>query len=156
MRIKIEDSEKSLATIQSALSAVNGKATAHTFTRASDIVAIAERLEARLDSLQIPKKDRPGASGRETSGDSVPNCYEYSRTATRVTFSRGSKDWFLVGVESARIYKDGGGPLYLVLTAEQDAVAHEMLRRRFHYSVEKPKAEPKADHVTAPEVQAVQ
>jgi hypothetical protein len=112
---------------------VNGNATAHTYTAYSQIEYLAGRAEKSLSRL-LNKKDFSGAVYIDCSGDAVANCYKYSRTATLVTLTRGSKDWYLTSVKSQDIYCQGPAARFsdqLILTPEQDKAAVSLLRRKY-------------------------
>lgn len=138
MKIKIEDTEKSRIAIEKALAAVNHGATAHTYTDADEIISIADRAEKRLLGLGLTKGSRPGAKAHETSGSAVAKSYKYPRTATRVSVTRGASAWFVTDVRSESIWADGGGPLHVSITPEQDAkvVAIAMHNLRSRYQVQ--------------------
>jgi len=108
--------------IEAALIAVNGKATAHTFTSYSEIEALAKRAEEALLTLVGAKKRAPGAVYPATSGAPVSNGYDkmtHSRIATVVYLKRGSDAWFLIGAKATQVYKEGGGKSVLRLTQAQ-------------------------------------
>lgn len=127
--IKIEKNSES--EIVDALSAVNGRASAHTYTSFNQILKLSERAEQNLEYCLLPQKYRRGAVFESTSGGKVLNAYRYSRTATRVRIMRKSSDWYLVDVESDRIFKEGGKSK-LILTESQSEVAVGYFRKRFH------------------------
>ncbi len=149
MKIKIDDTEKSCTAIEKALAAVNHCATAHAYTDAYEIISIAERAEKRLAALGLTKGARQGAQAYETSGSAVAKSYKYPRTATRVSVTRGASAWFVTDVHSELIWADGDGPLYVVVTPEQDeqimATAMHNLRSRYQVQYQAPaKAEAQA------------
>ena len=120
MKIKIEK-------CAAVLSAVNGTATAHTYT-ALDINMVADRAEAQMDTLGLTLAQRAGAKVQCISGGSVPNAYKYSRALTRATLTRTSGGWWLT--EAKKI--DGWvGSEALHLTPEQDAAAIAHLRKGY-------------------------
>lgn len=59
--------------INASLAEVNGKATAHTYTDANEIIAIAEMAEKRVVMLLGSQKDAVGAKVSSESGDPVAN-----------------------------------------------------------------------------------
>lgn len=137
----IKITEENKAAIEAALSAVNGRATAHTFTKFSEIQYMAATAEAKFNTLSIPKAVRKGATWGETSGCAVANAYAKkcsTRAATWVTLERRSSDWFLTGAGKTEVYKDGGGPGRLTLTEAQAAKAIEVFSQQFR--VAKPAA----------------
>lgn len=135
----IKITTESTAAIDAVLSAVNSHATAHRYTTAAEIVAIADAAEKRLEALGVAKKYRAGAVVAATSGDSVPNSYKFARTATAVRLERRSAAWYLTAAKEMPIYKNGGGPDLLLLTQEQDAIAVAALRKG--YCIQLPKNE---------------
>ena len=133
MKIKITDTNREAIT--AALAAANGKATAHTFTSAAEIIAAANDAEAQIAALGIPKNERAGATARASSGGKLPNAYKYTRVTTRITITRGASAWFLTEITTADTWDKKGGGTYLKVTAEQDATAIEKFRAS--YSVQK-------------------
>lgn len=120
------------AAIEAALSAVNGKATAHTYTTAQEIIELAKRAESTLFNLLDRKADMKGAVMTATSGGSMPNSYKYSRTVTHVKMERRSADWWLVAVEAGSLFPNQHGGIDMTLTKEQDARAIEVLRKQYY------------------------
>ena len=120
------------AAIEAALSSVNGKATAHTFTTAHEIIDLAERAESTLFYLLARKADMKGAVITATSGgSSLPNSYKYSRVVTHVKIERRSSSWWLVEIESGSLSTNQQGGVHLTLTKEQDERAVEVLRKQY-------------------------
>lgn len=114
--------------IEAALSAVNGRATAHAYTDYEDIFDLSRTAEAALEALRLPKTARKGAAWTETSGGAVTNSYARkgrTRTATTVRLERRAKDWYLVSAVKDEIYQQGGGKGRLTISQAQadDAVA---------------------------------
>jgi hypothetical protein len=120
MKIRIEKCADALAK-------VNGDARAHTYTPHA-LMAVAERAEAQLESLGIPKFQRPGAMVHCISGGSVPNAYKYSRALTRAALTRTSGGWWLIAVSCIN-GREGFEALYL--TGLQDATAVTHLRKGY-------------------------
>ena len=137
MKIKIENSDKSLAAIQKALDEANRGAHAHTFNHALSVVKSAAIAESKLDELGILKGARAGAAAMKVSGVAVFKSYQYSRIATRITMARGSNAWFLIGVETVSIWAKGGTRTTLTLTSEQDAYAVAVLRSGYRVACQK-------------------
>jgi hypothetical protein len=120
--------------IEAALAAVNGRATAHTFTTFGEVQNMAATAEAKLNALSIPKAMRKDAVWSETSGAAVTNAYakkSSTRAANWVRLERRSADWFLTNVGKTEIYKEGGGPGRLTLTKEQATKAVEVFSKQF-------------------------
>lgn len=118
------------AAIETALATVNGKATAHAYTTAQEIIDLAERAESQLEGLGIIKSARSGAVLISGSGSAVPNSYKYSRTGTRIELQRKSSDWYLIGATQLTIFKSGG-KTNLILTKAQDELAIAALRKQY-------------------------
>lgn len=131
--IKVEASKKT--EIEAVLERINGRASAHAFTRAAEIIALAEQGEKRLESLGIPKGVRKGAIVIATSGDKVPMAYNNRRRGTEVELHRRASGWVLVRVTQVAI-GIGGGRSTLHLTRQQDAIV--VSRVRAQYSILKP------------------
>jgi hypothetical protein len=123
--------------IEAALAAVNGRASAHTFTTFAEVEQVATTLERKLQGLGIAKKYRAGAGGTARSGDGVAKAYDYTRKATEIRIERRSSTWFLAAIYEATAYAEGSHPR-LVLTENQDAIAIANLRSA--YSVNRPHA----------------
>lgn len=111
------------AAIEDALKAANGSAAAHTFTRAQEIMDLAEDAENRLSALNIPIKSRAGAEYHATSGTKLPNAYARTILRSHVRLIRRSGGWYLLGVGRVEDYPTASPAAYLHLTDEQDAIA---------------------------------
>lgn len=129
IRISVGNKEK----IESALSAVNGRANAHTYTALHEIEYLADLAESRLEKLGLPKSRRAGAEYLAVSGSRVPNAYAAkgrSRVATFVKIVRTSGGWYIVAIEKTEIDQDGGNDR-LIITTAQDQEAVENLRNGY-------------------------
>ena len=115
------------ATIENALSEVNGKASQHAYTDFSEIENLVKKGESRLDSLGVPKKERAGAWILATSGGAVSRAYGrkgFSRVATFVRIERKSTGWFIVKIEKETIGQSGGSVcVYLTKDQKEKAVS---------------------------------
>jgi len=141
MKLKISDNPTDQARIEDALRRVNGQADRHTYSSASEIIAIAQEAEKKLDQLLIPKKNRAGAIATKTSGRKVPRAYKYHRVATYVKLVRGSQEWFLTFVAKVNVFPDNPGRnLLLTLTQEQDKIAIEAFRKGYHVAAQETNA----------------
>jgi len=129
MKIKIND--KNNALIQFELGEANGKANAHTFRWAVEIIAVAKDAEAQLESLNLAKGSRSGAIATANSGGSVANAYKYSRITSIATLVRGSSAWFLTSLSSSETFRKTAGGVHVSLTSEQDAEVTAKFRARF-------------------------
>ncbi len=131
MKIKVE--QKNAEIIESALKAVNGRATQHTYTGFYQIDAVAAFGEKDVLALVGSKKAAVGAVVESTSGMKVSNAYAKRarvRVGTTVTLERCATGWFLVGVAAAEIFQEGGKDR-LTLTEAQDAAAGARLRSQY-------------------------
>jgi hypothetical protein len=132
MKLKISNDPTDLAKIDEVLRSVNGEASMHTYSSASEILEIAKEAEEKLDRLGLPKKDRAGAIAEKTSGRKVPSAYGYRRIATYIKMMRGSRDWFLTFVAKVNVFPDNPGRnLSLTLTQEQDRIATENFKKGY-------------------------
>lgn len=129
LNIKIAESNK--AAIEAALKAVNGKAYDHAYTSFAEIAELAVAAEEALAALNLPLKERAGATWAETSGAPVPNAYKYSREGTTVKLARRGAGWYLVSASRMALYKEGGGKGRLALTEAQAAEATKRFQAGF-------------------------
>lgn len=123
MKIKLDNCAATLA-------AVNGKAEAHTYSQ-RDLERVAERAEAQLEQLGIPKAERPSAYMRCVSGGKVPSAYKYSRKLTSACLTRTSGGWWLTDCKLVDDYK---GHETLYLTSVQDDFAVVNLRKGYRHA----------------------
>jgi hypothetical protein len=131
---QIKISEANRDAIETALKAVNGKATAHTFVLFHEIESLAKAAEKETLRL-LAKGEAPGAIFTAVSGEETARSYSYARTATYVELLRRSAGWYLSAVAGCGVYC-AGGCSNLVLTAAQDAQAVARFRKR--YTVARP------------------
>lgn len=141
------------AAIEAALAAVNGCATAHTYTTFAQIEALAARAERELEDFGIAKTLRAGAAYDAASGGAAPKRYYPTRIVTLVQLLRKASGWYLVcavamwlcgyrGVEGLMIAAEKSGwsvcgyrsKTGLLLTKEQDAKAVAVLRSTYRVS----------------------
>lgn len=135
IKVNTTPDDKSDAAINAVLAAVNGKATAHTYTHASEIRQVVAEAEKQLHGLLGNNRLAPGATYKSASGDSVPKAYKYSRQGTEVILERRSTGWFLVDVRPSQLYERGGWTI-LELTPAQDEVAVARLRKQYQVKAE--------------------
>jgi len=141
LKLKISDNPADQAKIEDALRRVNGRATCHTYSSASEIIAIAKEAEEKLDQLGLPKKYRSGVVAEKTSGSKVPKAYKYNRIATYVKMKRGSRNWFLTFVAKVNVFPDNPERnLSLTLTQEQDKIVVEIFRKSYHVAAQETNA----------------
>ena len=126
--IKITDT----AAITAALAEVNGKATAHTYTHAHQVAAIAEEAEAELEALSIPKKHRAGARYAAQSGSRLANAYKHGAITTGVTLTRNSTGWRVEKISQVTLYPGQSPRPILAISAAQDAIAVSHFRMRYY------------------------
>ena len=112
------------------LAAVNGKAEQHTYSP-RELQRVAERAEEQLESLGIPKGERPGAIVRCVSGGTVPSAYKYPRKLTSVRLTRTSSGWWLTDCMAVDGRK---GHETLYLTSAQDDTAVAVLRKGYRHA----------------------
>ena len=129
MKIKIDS--KNSAALEAAFKNTNGKATAHTFKFASDLIECARQAEAKLNQLALKKDSRSGAIATANSGGSVANAYKYSRITSTATLVRGSSAWFLIDLLTSESFRRTAGGVYVSLTSSQDAEVTATFRSKF-------------------------
>ena len=131
MTKSIKINAENSSAIEAALVDANGKATAHTYTSASEIISLAELADSRLYALIKNKSMMKGAIFYDRSGDGLPNSYNNSRICTNIEIecAKGG-DWRLNSVSAIKAYNDCGKSL-LKITAQQDAIAISLLRKTY-------------------------
>ena len=127
----ISDDSVSHAAIEAALKTANGRATAHTYTRAADITYLARAAEAKLEALGVPKAMRAGAAMTATSGSKLPNAYKYTAQATVVRLIRKGAGWYLESAAATDLHPGSSPAERVCLTPEQDAKAIAILRKQY-------------------------
>lgn len=130
-KMKIKINEQNNALIQIALDKSNGKATAHTFRWANEIIKCARDAESKLARLALPKASRSGAIATANSGGSLANAYKYSRITSTATMVRGSSAWFLIAIICSETDRRTAGDTSVSLTAAQDAEVTAIFRSQF-------------------------
>lgn len=123
--------ETNAEAIEFALTAVNGRATAHCYTTFGEIRDEAERAERKLSDLLEAKSKRVGARYISQSGGKVASSYRHSRAITRVTLKRGAKGWYLEAVAQGLLWPNETGGAYLRLTPAQDCAIVAAVRQRY-------------------------
>lgn len=129
MKIKIND--KNTAALEAALANANGKATAHTFKWAFEIIGVAQQAEAKLNSLSLGKGSRSGAIATANSGGKVPNAYKYTRITSTAVIVRGSSAWFLIDLLTSESFRRTAGAVHVSLTSSQDAEVTATFRAQY-------------------------
>ena len=97
MRINLKNDGK----IRDALASVNGTASAHTFTSASDIALGLAMAETELKSLALARAQWKGARVTIHSKGPTASSYRFVAIGTAVELERGASGWFMV--EARRI-----------------------------------------------------
>lgn len=147
----IKIAKENAAAIEAALAAVNGCATAHTFTTFGEIEALAARAERELEYFGIAKTLRTGAAYDAVSGGAASKLYYPTRIVTLVQMLRKASGWYLVCAVAMWLcgYRGVGGLMIaaeksgwsvcgyrgkkgLTLTKEQDERAVSVLREKYH------------------------
>ena len=131
MKIKITTANKLALT--AALLAVNGKATAHALTRASELEEAAAQAETQLAKLGLPVSARKGATLVKTSGQKMPSAYKYKVKVTQATLVRVATGWTLTELASVETWRGGGSQLSLTTAQDERIVS----RVRAGYRVSK-------------------
>ena len=128
LKMKIPINPKNHTRINTALSACNGRACAHTYDLQSLLhnVAMAERA---LCELGLTKAQRIGAKLFASSGSKLPHAYKYQIRVNLARIVRTSAGWTLIDLTLRDAW--GGGQSALTLTPEQDAHAVNRLRQRY-------------------------
>lgn len=129
MKTKIND--KNSAAIEAALTKANGKAFAHTFVNAEEIIQASMQAEAQLEKLALAKGSRSGATATANSGGSVANAYKYTRITTTAQMVRGSSAWFLTEVSAGETFRKTAGETFVSLTSAQDAEVSAKFRSQY-------------------------
>ena len=116
--------------IQAILNSANGKATAHTYSDASDIFKLASVAESEIYELVGNRSLMRGAVVKERSGDALANAYRNSRICTSVELMRRSAGWYLVDVRSVTGYRESANSQFY-LTVDQDAKIIANVRSKY-------------------------
>ena len=127
--MKIKITEATVVSIDDVFTAINGKAVLHTADH-REVFALAAAMEAKLDALGIPKKDRAGALGHGMSGGNVPSAYKWQRTVNRYQIERRSSEWFFVNASRIDIWGNAVASS-LSLTPKQRDIALAKFSQQF-------------------------
>ena len=124
MKINIKNTQA----IEESLKLVNGRATAHTLRHARDLRELARQAESLLSLKGVAKKNFQGVV-LQASPEGPSAAYVWKGKTTVVYLERGSKDWFLVGQETADLYPKQKETFILNVDkdAEKQIVAQAML-----------------------------
>lgn len=109
IKIYTKNAEK----ITAELKKVEGRATCRTVSLL-EIEQEVKIAEDRLNSLDIPKKHRPGCRSVIGCSDKFPKCYKYAAMATYVMIERFQAGWAVVKTErlDAKFYNDTPGIIF--------------------------------------------
>lgn len=102
--------------IVNALHAINGRATAFTITHFYEVMAIADKAEAKLHAL--PKADRKGVVATYTP-EGPSRAYKYSAKSTQIKIHRRATGWFLTSVDESKVWPRQPQRLVVTVTSDQ-------------------------------------
>jgi hypothetical protein len=105
MRINLTNDDK----IRDALASVNGTATAHTLTSASDIAPGLAMAESELKRLGLRKPQWKGAIVTIHSKGPSAKAYKYAAIGTSVRLERGASGWFMIEARRINLYRHSSG-----------------------------------------------
>ena len=128
--IKITSANR--AALEAALTAINGKATAHT-ADAGQLLWLADSAETNIIALVGTKKDAVGAVVGWRSGDALPSAYKYSRQTTAISIIRKAKHWYLIDARPILVWREAG-KMSIILTQAQDKIAINKLQTQYYVS----------------------
>lgn len=123
---------KNAAAIEEVLHAVNGRSTAHAFTRFSELEELARQAELELAELHIAASRRAGAVFWATSGERVSNSYarkSSTRNGTKVRLIRRSRGWAIDYAVPETIHQEGGSTRLFVTPAQRDEAVAALTTR---------------------------
>jgi hypothetical protein len=114
--------------VNTALAAVNGRATAFRVTSWTEVLALANRAENILEARGVPKPLRAGTRCVFRAPGPVAKAYKYNVTVSLLRLERGAADWYLVAIEtdSARPGAPECFRLEVPLAAHDAIVAHAL------------------------------
>ena len=139
MKIKITD--RNCAKIQTALDAVNGRASDHTYRDYADLAALVADAETRRENLRLSKHEARGMQVHCVSGNRVPRAYKWSRKATRVKLTYCATGWCLTDLGSTTIYGEGG-EIRTILTPALDRVVLAKFKSALYTVASEPSSAP--------------
>lgn len=126
MHIKVTDDN--LSKVWDALDRANGKAKAHV-ALPGDVLALATKAEGSLSSRGLPVRARVGAQVVWHGGGASALAYRYKMARTRITLTRGAKDWFLTDVKRVGVYPKQGEHFRISISpAQRDRIVAMALR----------------------------
>lgn len=105
MRIKVADDN--LTEIWDVLDETNGNAKKHV-ALPGDVFAVATKAEESLSSRGLTARERVGAQVVWHGAGASALAYRYKMVRTRITLTRGTKDWFLTDVKRVGVYPKQG------------------------------------------------
>jgi len=101
--VKIKVADENLTKMWDALDRANGVSRKNT-ALPRHIFALADRAEASLVASGLAARDRSGSEVGWHAGGPSAYAYRYKMLRTRITLTRGTKGWFLTGLERIRVY----------------------------------------------------
>ena len=104
LMIKIDQSQKSRAEIDSALKKINGLASAFALTCPEQVEFECREIEQLLRDRGCSKRGLKGTRAEYRPGGPSARSYSYNAISTRVTILRRSSAWYLVGVTREEVY----------------------------------------------------
>lgn len=126
MRIKVTDDN--LTKLWDALDEANGSAKRHV-ALPGDVFALETKAEECLSSRGLPARERVGAQVVWHGGGASTLAYRYKMARTRITLTRGAKDWFLTDVKRVGVYpKQGEHYRISISSAQRDRIVAMPLR----------------------------
>jgi hypothetical protein len=120
----IKVTKENEAAIESALAAINGRASAFAITGYWEVWKVADAAESHLSAL--PKAERVGAVAVHVPDGPAAKAYKYRAASTRLSLERRATGWFLTEIERTEVYPGTSGYLRLSITQAQ---ADEIARR---------------------------
>jgi len=129
MKMKIKITDGKAVEINAVFEKINGRAVSHSASH-REVFDLAAAMEAKLDALGIPKKDRAGAMGHGMSGGNVPSAYKWQRTVNKFQIERRSSEWFFVSASRSDIWGNAAASS-LSLTVKQRDIARAVFSKQF-------------------------
>lgn len=103
------EKERLRGPVEAVLKAANGRASSFATTAYQEVLDLADRGEAALESAGIPKAHRSGARVRHTGAGPAAARYNYSTIGTGVELRRGASGvWHLLSAVRTDLYPKQG------------------------------------------------
>lgn len=116
MKIKIVDDN--ITKLGAALDQANGHALKNV-ALVGDIFALADRAERSLTDRGLPIRERTGTEAAWPAKGPVARAYRYKMQRTLLTVQRGSRGWFLTGVQRISAYPQQGEHYQITISDRQ-------------------------------------